>query len=89
LADGALAGYAVSDADARTRARNLRAVMGAKPVYGMVRAIAPDTVDPARQIGPRVAAWRDAGVQGIDFYNYGLMTLPTLDAIGGALRARR
>lgn len=89
LADGALAGYAASDEDARDRARNLRAVMGAKPVYGMVRAIAPDTVDPAAQLGPRVAAWREAGVQGIDFYNYGLMTLPTLDAIGGALRARR
>jgi hypothetical protein len=85
IGDAALAGYAQSDDDARQRATRLREEMGAKPVYGMVRAIAPDTTDPAT-IAPRVAAWRDAGVDGIDFYNYGLMTLPMLDAIGAALR---
>lgn len=85
LAGGVLTGYAPSDEAARRRASELRAVAGGKPVYGMVRAIAPDTTDPA-EIAPRVAAWREGGVAGIDFYNYGLMTLPTLDAIGAALR---
>jgi len=85
LADGMLTGYAESDEDAARRANELRALIGPKPVYGMVRAIAPDTVDPAR-VAPRVAAWRGAGVAGVDFYNYGLMTLPMLDAVGDALR---
>ena len=51
----------------------------------MLPRIQPDTVDPA-QIAPRIAAWRDAGVAGINVYNYGLMTLPMLDAVGSALR---
>jgi hypothetical protein len=84
LADGALAGYATSDDDARERAGRLRTLMGERPVYGMVRALHPDTLDPA-EIAPRVSAWRASGVDGIDFYNYGLMTLPMLRAIGAAL----
>jgi hypothetical protein len=84
LADGVLTGYASSDDDAVRRADELTSLVAPRPVYGMVRAIAPDTVDPA-QIAPRVAAWRGAGVAGIDVYNYGLMTLPTLDALGAAL----
>lgn len=85
VADGALTGYARADEEVGGRVAALRRVMGDKPVHGMVRAIAPDTVA-ADQVGPRVAAWRAAGVDGIDFYNYGLMTLPMLDAIGAALR---
>ncbi len=85
LADGMLAGYAQSDEDAGRRTRELRGLIDPKPVYGMVRAIAPDAVDPG-QIAPRLDAWRTAGVAGIDVYNYGLMTLPMLDAVGAALR---
>lgn len=79
LADEALAGYATSDADARERTAELREIMGGKPVLGMIRAIAPDTVDPAT-VAPRVAAWREAGVAGINVYNYGLMTRRMLAA---------
>ncbi len=86
LADGMLAGYAQSNEDAGRRARELRALIDPRPVYGMVRAIAPDTVDPA-QVGPRIDAWRAAGVAGIDVYNYGLMTLPMLEAVGSTLRS--
>ncbi len=85
LADGMLAGYAQSDEDAERRTRELREMIDPKPVYGMVRAIAPDAVHPS-QIAPRVAAWRAAGVSGINAYNYGLMTLPMLNAVGAALR---
>lgn len=85
LADGMLAGYAQSDEDAARRTQELRELIDPKPVYGMVRAIAPDAVHPS-QIAPRVAAWRDAGVSGINVYNYGLMTLPMLKAVGAALR---
>ncbi len=84
LADGMLAGYAQSDEDAGRRTGELRWLIDPKPVYGMVRAIAPDAVQPS-QIEPRVAAWRAAGVAGIDIYNYGLMTLPMLAAVGAAL----
>jgi len=79
LADEALAGYATSDDDARVRTAELRDVMGDKPVLGMIRAIAPDTTDPAI-LSPRVAAWREAGAAGINVYNYGLMTRRTLAA---------
>lgn len=76
--DAILTGYAESDDDAR--ARTVAANATGKPVWGMVRAIAPDTTDPAA-VGSRIAAWRDAGVDGIDVYNYGLMTQPMLDAV--------
>ncbi len=53
--------------------------------WGMIRALAPDMTDPA-SIGPRVEAWRSAGVEGIDIYNYGLMTKPMLDAVVTAIQ---
>jgi hypothetical protein len=84
-ADGLLTGYMSSDEDARNRSRELRSLMGEKPVYGMVRAIAPDTIDPG-QLAPRINAFKDGGVDGVDVYNYGFMTLPMLDAVGKALR---
>ncbi|MDP9357744.1 MAG: family 10 glycosylhydrolase [Chloroflexota bacterium] len=87
VADAALAGYASSDAEVVLAAAGLREQMGGKRVYGRVRAVAPDTVHPA-QVAPRVAAWRQAGVDGINVYNYGLMTLPMLQAIGEALRGK-
>ncbi len=87
VADAALAGYASSDAEAVLAATELREQMGGKRVYGRLRAIAPDAVDPA-QVPRRVAAWRQAGVDGVNFYNYGLMTLPMLHAIGEALRGK-
>ena len=84
-ADGWLTGYAPSDEDAGRRTRELRGLIDPKPVYGMVRAIAPDAVD-LGPIAPRVDAWRAAGAAGINVYNYGLMTLPMLAAVGAALR---
>lgn len=68
--DGTLAGYAGSDEDAGQRA--IEAAQLGRPVRGAIRAIAPDTTDPAT-IAPRKAAWEKAGVTGIDVYNYGLM----------------
>lgn len=76
--DGVLAGYASSDEDARERAT--RAAAFGKPVRGAIRAIAPDTVDPT-VIAPRFAAWEDAGVTGVDVYNYGLMPGGMWDAV--------
>lgn len=81
--DGILCGYAASDEDAIDRAR--RANTLGKPVRGAIRAIAPDTTDPAI-IAPRVEAWTRAGVEGIDVYNYGLMPGVMWDAVGAALR---
>jgi len=80
--DAILTGYASSDDDARARATAAKATD--KDVWGMVRAIAPDTTDPAL-VGSRIAAWRESGVDGIDVYNYGLMTQPMLDAVIRAL----
>ncbi|MCO5224415.1 MAG: family 10 glycosylhydrolase [Thermomicrobiales bacterium] len=68
--DGTLAGYAGSDEDAAQRAAD--AAQLGRSVRGAIRAIAPDTVDPA-VIAQRKAAWERAGVTGIDVYNYGLM----------------
>jgi hypothetical protein len=68
--DGILGGYAASDEDAADRAGRAQAL--GKPVRGAIRAIAPDTTDPAI-IAPRVEAWEGAGAEGIDVYNYGLM----------------
>lgn len=81
--DGVLSGYAASDEDAIDRAR--RAQAHGKPARGAIRAIAPDTTDPAA-IAPRVAAWERAGVEGIDVYNYGLMPGTIWNAVDTALR---
>jgi len=76
--DAILTGYAESNDDARAQAAATRAT--GKPVWGMVRAIAPDTTGP-EAVASRIAAWRESGVAGIDVYNYGLMTQPMLDAV--------
>lgn len=68
--DITLAGYASSDDDAAQRLQD--AAMLGRPVRGAIRAIAPDTVDPA-SIQPRLDAWNRAGAIGVDVYNYGLM----------------
>jgi hypothetical protein len=83
--DAILAGYAASDDDARAKAEAAKAL--GKETWGMIRALAPDMTDPA-SIGPRVEAWRSAGVDGIDVYNYGLMPQPMLDAVTKALDPR-
>lgn len=84
--DGILAGYAASDDDARSRSG--RALSFGKQVRGAIRAIAPDTIDPAI-IGPRIAAWREAGIEGIDVYNYGLMPGVIWDEVRSTLREGR
>lgn len=81
--DAVLAGYASSEDDARRRARDFAAF--GKPVHGMIRAIAPDMTDPG-VVAPRVAAWRESGVAGVDVYNYGLMPGVMWDAVAAALR---
>lgn len=81
--DGILSGYASSDDDAIARAQRARAL--GKPARGAIRAIAPDTTDPA-VIALRVATWNSAGVQGIDVYNYGLMPGTIWDAVVTALK---
>jgi hypothetical protein len=83
--DGILAGYATSDDNARERAAKVAAF--GIPVRGAIRAIAPDTTDPAI-VAPRLAAWEAAGVQGIDVYNYGLMPGVIWDAIAAAMARR-
>lgn len=81
--DGTLAGYAQSDEDALTRTHDA-AELG-RPVRGAIRAIAPDTTDPA-QIAPRLAAWTQAGVTGVDVYNFGLMNGVIWNAVKDAFR---
>jgi hypothetical protein len=85
LADGLLTGYVPSDDAARARGSQLKEIMGDRPVYGMVRAISPDADHPD-QTASRIGAWKDSGVDGIDVYNYGFMTLPMLEAAGNALK---
>jgi hypothetical protein len=81
--DGILSGYAASPADAASRAE--RAAPYGKAVHGAIRAIAPDTTDPA-VIAPLVNAWRENRVSSIDIYNYGLMPGVMWDAVGDALK---
>jgi hypothetical protein len=85
LADGLLSGYVPSDDAARNRSTQLKELMGERPVYGMVRAISPDADMPAQAVS-RVNAWKESGVDGIDVYNYGFMTLPMIEAVGQALK---
>lgn len=84
-ADGILCGYARSNEDATRRAEAARE--HGKSVHGAVRAITPDTMSPT-DIGPRVNAWRLAGVDSIDVYNFGLMPGTNWDALAEALTGR-
>ncbi|HWV22879.1 MAG TPA: family 10 glycosylhydrolase [Thermomicrobiales bacterium] len=83
--DGILCGYATSDDDARRRADIAR--QHGKPIHGAIRAITPDTMSPD-EIQPRVDAWRRAGVESIDIYNYGLMPGTNWNAVANALTGR-
>lgn len=82
-ADQVLAGYSSSDEDARHRASAARAL--GKPVWGMVRALHPDATS-TEAVQARIAAWSDGGVDGINVYNFGLMTSPMFAAVSEALR---
>lgn len=81
--DGILAGYAASDEDARARAEAAR--RHDREVIGMVRALPPDTTEPG-QIARRVEAWRSAGADAVDTYNYGFMPRWALRELYDALR---
>ena len=81
--DGILAGYAASDEDARARAEATR--RHDREVIGMVRALPPDTTEPG-QIARRVEAWRSAGADAVDTYNYGFMPRWALRELYDALR---
>ena len=80
--DGILTGYASSDDDAIRRAEKAKAY--GKTVHGQIRAIAPDTTDPA-MIAPRMEAWRESGADGVDIYNYGLMPGVMWNAVVGSV----
>jgi hypothetical protein len=80
--DAVLAGYAATPEDVAPRMAALESLD--TPKWGMIRAIQPEVTDPA-QIEPLVSAWRDAGVTGVDVYNYGLMPERTFRALGEAL----
>lgn len=82
--DAVLAGYAATPDDAQVRVAALAPVE--RPVWGMIRAIAPEVVEP-EAVAPLVDAWKAAGVAGIDVYNYGLMPERTFRALGAALTA--
>lgn len=81
--DVTLAGYAKSDDDAGTRAFD--AAQLGRPVRGAMRAILPDTTSP-EQIAPRLNAWANAEVTGVDVYNYGLMNGVIWDAVKDAFK---
>ena len=81
--DGILTGYATSDEDAVARADAAKPL--GKQVIGMVRALPPDTTE-LGQITRRVEAWRSAGVDAIDTYNYGFMPRWALRELYDALR---
>ncbi|MDQ3656275.1 MAG: hypothetical protein M3457_14515 [Chloroflexota bacterium] len=80
--DAVLAGYAATPDDVATRMAALAAVD--QPIWGMIRVIAPEVVEP-EAIAPLVDAWRAAGVDGIDVYNYGLMPERIFRALGARL----
>lgn len=82
--DEILSGYAATPAEALDRAR---AFAGAdKPVWGMLRAIAPDFPQP-EGLEEIIATWKSTGVEGIDIYNFGLMSQPNFDAVARALNS--
>jgi hypothetical protein len=81
-ADRILAGYAASDDDAIAKASALRPL--GRKVHGMVRGLPPDTVAPG-QLTRRLAAWKMAGVDGVDCYNYGFMSRRSLEEWYAAL----
>jgi hypothetical protein len=80
--DAVLTGYAATPEAVPGRVEAV-AILG-QPVWGMIRAIQPEVTDPA-QVAPLVNAWREAGVTGVDVYNYGLMPEPAFRALGEAL----
>ena len=63
---------------------HLRA-LGARGVRGGFRAIAPLQVSDA-SAARTIGAWRNAGANGLNVYNYGLMASATLAMIGRAIR---
>ena len=82
--DEILSGYAATPSEVIERAA---AFAGAgKPVWGMLRAIAPDFPQP-EGLAEIIAAWKSTGVAGIDVYNFGLMTQPNFDAVAHALNS--
>jgi hypothetical protein len=83
-ADEILSGYAANPDEVQKR---IAAFSGAgKPWWGMLRAISPDfpTPDGLEEI---IAAWKTSGAEGIDVYNFGLLTQPNFDAVARALRS--
>jgi hypothetical protein len=83
-ADELLSGYAANPADVQQR---IGAFGGAdKPWWGMLRAISPDFPAPDG-LEEIIAAWKTSGAEGIDVYNFGLMTQLNFDAVARALHS--
>ncbi len=80
--DAVLTGYAATPNDVQARVAALAGID--RPLWGMIRALAPEVVAP-EGIAPLVGAWRAAGVAGVDVYNYGLMPEHTFGAVAEAL----
>jgi hypothetical protein len=82
-ADELLSGYAANPDEVAQRIAAFAATD--KPWWGMLRAIAPDFPTPDG-LTDVISAWRASNVEGIDVYNYGLMTQPNFDTLAKALR---
>ena len=80
--DDILLGYAATPADAEAK---VAAFTGAeKPLWGMLRSIAPDFPEP-EGLEEIISTWKRSGVEGLDIYNFGLMSQPNFDAVARAL----
>jgi len=80
--DDILLGYAATPADAEAK---VAAFAGAeKPLWGMLRSIAPDFPEP-EGLEEIISNWKRSGVEGLDIYNFGLMSQPNFDAVARAL----
>jgi len=80
--DDILLGYAATPADAEAK---VAAFAGAeKPLWGMLRSIAPDFPEP-EGLEEIISTWKRSGVEGLDIYNFGLMSQPNFDAVARAL----
>ena len=82
--DGVVAPYPQRLEAIRDDVQRLRS-LGIRTVFGGYRAIAPLRVT-STTANRTVAAWRDAGADGLNVYNYGLITRHALGLVGRALR---
>ena len=68
----------------REKLNPVTARRGGKPVYAGLQAVTP-FVSSARELADSALAARDSGVDGLQFYHYGIMPLENLDWIRSSL----